>query len=296
MLMPKYFDNSIASHSYEILAEIPCALPERHKKWHRESWGCLVCKDKWYRSLPWVSVGAKEDEALFSTLETSEADREDMRRKPRFSSEIKDYWIEHGEEWKGYTFEFYGIEIGESNNPDDYHFWRIKREAYPNLIIYQARMRICYEPQIKTLPIYLEIQYRGYNKQRISIEGLDARSEISMYDLRYLLKARDAYLGFEPQFGIDSHDLQIKLNEFLEAAKRLGEKRLPFSVLSLCQWYGRQSEEKPMLYKTRKPYYDFLKQVQAEEGEKKVEEIKKWLDKKYQDALNSPPPQTQSLI
>ncbi|HYP25536.1 MAG TPA: hypothetical protein VE262_02365 [Blastocatellia bacterium] len=277
----------VVRHTIELIADIPCDRPEAHKSYHKEKSGCLVCKDFWYRSLPWVrsfsSRHLDDDSGLLRFLNLPK----DIRNEnARYSRVIKDFWIEYGKEWEGYTCEHFGVELGEVDDPDSSPYLRIPIEDKPNLFIRLFRIRVCYEPQKVDCPLFLEVKLTGVRDYEISIKGLDADLDISTADVKYLMRAREFLLNIDPEplWGLQTKELITKLDGFKKAARQLGEEKIDFSKLNLCNWYGGRGEGKEAKYKTRKPYYEFLKQVRAEAGDKAVKSIKELLEREYKEA------------
>lgn len=173
---------------------IPCQDPEKHQEYtYQEEWDavCWYCHSKWYESLPWVRSSLEtlrydDDKALMSLLRVAD----DIQKKKRLTVVYRNCWEHLDADHQNYISELFGIEIGESKDPDSYPYWRLTKKASPNLIIPIIRHRICYEPQMKEYPIYLEIVYTGFHRE-INMHGFDSVEDLSMSDLKYLLRALD---------------------------------------------------------------------------------------------------------
>lgn len=211
-----------------------CEDSEKHKEWIRtQEWGkeCGYCHTKWYESLPWARSSFEtrrydNDESLMSLLQIDD----DARKKKRLSVVYRNCWEHMGAGYENYISELLGIETGELKDPDSYPYWRISKKAKPNLIIPVLRQRICYEPQMKECPVYLEIVYSGFNQQ-ISIHGLNTVEDISMSHLNPILQARDWLVGkdrMEMQGSVKSQHggaRNVKVaNQPKDIKKALGEK------------------------------------------------------------------------
>jgi hypothetical protein len=180
-------------HDTEIYG-VPCIEPEKHKDSTKtQEWGdeCWLCSVQWYDALPWVrssldALRYEDDEALLELLQVPE----DARKKKRLTVAYRNCWGNLDADHQNYTCELFGIEMGESENPDSYPYWRLTQKATPNMIIPILRDRICYEPKIKECPIYLEVVYSGF-KREITMHGLDSVEDLIASDLKYLLRARN---------------------------------------------------------------------------------------------------------
>ena len=190
----------LVHHTHEINADIPCDRPEAHQRFHAEGHGCVVCKDAWYSSLPWQRKFHEQNlvddsSALFSFLRL----RAKLHNYPRYSRTKKDVWVEkYGQEWKGYTLEEFGIDIGETKDFQNIPFRRpshIHLKSKPDRFIPILRYRICYEPQIESYPLFLEIIVTDFvfRRYEVAIKGLEIKSVIKPKDLSPLLKARDFF-------------------------------------------------------------------------------------------------------
>jgi hypothetical protein len=125
------------------------------------------------------------DDGVLALLKAAD----DVRKKNRRTIVYRNCWEQGGAGFEDYVCEFFGIEIGESKDPDSYPYWHLKVEDKPNLIVPILRQRICYEPQMTECPIYLEIIFQGFDRD-IRLCGLDRDLEIQHQDLIPLLRAR----------------------------------------------------------------------------------------------------------
>jgi hypothetical protein len=110
MSIASHVKKGLVSHEHEILGDIPCKNPERHKGYQRES-GCWYCRKKWRESLPW--------HRLNNYTYAPDEVREDIRSKDRFSNTIRDRLAEEKGNWSGFACEMFGVVIGESEKPDE---------------------------------------------------------------------------------------------------------------------------------------------------------------------------------
>jgi hypothetical protein len=177
-------------HITEVFGDLPCKDPERHKDYQTRDGECWYCAGKWRESLPWVRNGLKQmryddDGGVLALLKVPD----DVRKKDRRTVVYKDCWKQDGVGFEDYVCEFFGIEIGDSKDPESYPFWHLTIEDKPNLIIPILRQRVCYEPQITECPIYLEIVFQKFDYE-IRFCGLDRDLDITDQDLTPLLRAR----------------------------------------------------------------------------------------------------------
>lgn len=181
-----------APHDREIYG-VPCKNPEKHKDTTHTEDGvdeCWYCVAQWYEALPWVrssldALRFDDDKALTALLRLPE----DTQKKRRLTVVYKNCW-EHLEDRQGYIAEVFCIEMGESKDPDSYPYWRVAQAARPNMMLPILRERICYEPQIKDCPIYLEVATSGFNRD-LTMHGLDSIEDLSLSSLEPLLRVRD---------------------------------------------------------------------------------------------------------
>lgn len=209
-------------HDTEIYG-VPCLEPKKHKDSTKtQEWGdeCWLCSVQWYEALPWVrsaldALYYEDDEALMTLLQVTE----DARKKRRLTVVYRNCWGSLDANHQGYICELFGIETGESKNPDSYPYSRLTQKASPNLIIPIFRERICYEPQIRECPIYLEIVSSGYHRE-IQMHGLDSVEDISLSNLEYLFRVRDWLLDKEHQVNEDDKNEQDDDTEQWEAVRK----------------------------------------------------------------------------
>ncbi|MEK6409254.1 MAG: hypothetical protein AABN34_20200 [Acidobacteriota bacterium] len=166
---------------------VECRQGGSHKNYHRPE-GCSVCGYAWVASLPFYRPYQREDELL--KVEHGISDEVEWYKKI-----VRDPWGSEGKEWSGYIVEYFGPKLKEMDTPDDYLFWRIEDEQKPNVIIPLLRTRVCYDPQKKNIPIFLEFRYRGLVTS--AIRGMDSDLEIDARQLGDLLHVRSRLLGFD---------------------------------------------------------------------------------------------------
>ncbi|HKS41840.1 MAG TPA: hypothetical protein VJX74_14590 [Blastocatellia bacterium] len=267
------------SHEQEFYG-VPCANPDNNihqLATHQQEWGdeCWICLSSWADSLPWHRSGLdsaryNDDGALFTYLRLPD----ELKSKPRFSVTYNNVWNEPGVD--GYISELFGIELGESKDPDSYPYYRLNRKEKPNVIIPVLRQRICYGPQIKDCPIFLEVIYKEFRRE-INWRGLDTVEDISTDDLKWLLRVIDLLHGKEGLGPFDdsisaldslSAKARIRLKDFITAAERLAQNESKFSILKLCNNYGWR---KGKAAQSRDLYYKFLSDIKSEGGAEKAE-------------------------
>ena len=258
----------------EIIADIQCPWPDGHPKIPEDGGECWVCFSQWRASLPWhQSVQASLfplNNALFTLLKNLP---KEYAKKKRRTQIVKDCWKEFGNEWLGYSCELFGVEIDHRDDPNTFPEWRMIVKSEPNLVIAALRMRVCYEPQIVWKPLYLEMLYLGKARYFISIVNLHQDEDITEDDMRPLLRARRFLLSKGP-FPLPriSPPLRKKFNKFLDAAGKLGETGLSFSIINL---------HKIADYGSRTSFYDFKKAVIKEAGEGEWEQIFKEIEDRF---------------
>lgn len=178
------------THITEVFGDLPCKKPEQHQDYKTRDGECWLCNVNWRESLPWVRPALKQmryddDDAVLALLKVDD----DLRKMNRRTVVYKDCWKQNGAGFEDYVCEFFGIEIGESKDPESYPYWHLTVKDKPNLIIPILRQRICYEPQMTKCPIYLEIVFQQSDYE-IRFCGLDRDLEIKDKDLTPLLRAR----------------------------------------------------------------------------------------------------------
>lgn len=161
---------------------IECSRPAHQSKYLTPN-GCIACAQTWLNSLPIYRPGEPEDDFLKIEFDIPD-NLEWCKRLTKLD----------GDGWQGYTAESFGPRLGEVADPEDYPYWRIPDAANPNAIIRLLRMRVCYEPQKETVPIFLELLYYGFNIKS-AIRGMDGGIEVGPQELAPLLRVRNLLLG-----------------------------------------------------------------------------------------------------
>lgn len=281
MILPQY-DSLNQIHRHHLPNPPPCKNPDRHviKDNKRR---CITCAQSWLKSLPWDSHSFHNrhrsnsiDDALLVQLGLKES-------LIKRTATVRDYISHYGESWRGYTCEYFGVEIGMSEDPDSYPYSRLVIEGVDrNFIILLLRERICYEPKNAECPVFLEILFQGFDYE-VSIKGLSPRLEIGFTDLNPILRVRE--FAFENLARTMKNPvLENKLQGFIMAAAKLGKNNERFSIPKLCKHYG---QGKTAGYKSRDSYYSFLKVVGREEGSEMSERVAKRIHEAYEIAKTS---------
>jgi len=159
---------------------IECNKESHRVLYHEPSGACLTCAYEWLSSLPFYRFYEHEDDSLrvkFGIAENVEW----------YKKIIKDW---DSEELRGYTVEFFGPNRGEIEDPDGYPYLRILDEQNPKLLIQLLRTRVCYEPQQRDTPIFLELLYEGF-RVTSAIKGMNSNIEIGTQELEPLLRVRN---------------------------------------------------------------------------------------------------------
>lgn len=213
MKFPDGYDSSNNLRTNEVTGNIPCIDPILHAKHHRDE-GCIACTMTWLHALPWHfpfhyrDDHNRVDDALLLKLKL------DKKLKKRTFT-FKDYWLNNGEEWRGFACEIFCLEIGEREPPISYPYARFAFDEAPNLILHICRWRMCYEPQQVDVPLYLEIHWLSNFSKDVLIQGLDPDLSIKPDNLEPLLRLR-AFL-----FGQDS---------LLPSGEQSSNKKRAFSI------------------------------------------------------------------
>jgi hypothetical protein len=268
---------AVIPHYYEINVDIACNKPDDHWQLYRNEYECRVCKEAWFNLLPWQSnshSGFDNDAALCSLLKVPAT----MRKLPRYSKITKDIWVRHyGEQWQGYTLEQFGIDTGKKKPKTSNPHNTIHIQEKPEALIQTFRTRIAFESQKNNQPVWLEI-INSFNEADISIKGLDNNLEIGTTDLIPILRAREFI--FNKLVELNSGSFNMTVSRFMQAARRLGRKRKPFTKPNLCIEMGG--------YKSRNTYYAFINDVIKEAGKAVADKIEERIEEQYKMGQSEP--------
>jgi hypothetical protein len=279
----KQADKVFIPHYRKAIFGVPCKDPERDKEYMRrnEVTGqneCLICDMDFEGTLPWKHgrIGRTDETHYDATQMLLMKVRQELREKVRHVVTYYDCWEE---DYPGYVIEWFGIEEGEFEDLNSYPYHRLVIGENPRLLVPILRERICYIPSMRDIPVYMEILNYGFDYD-MKLCGLDPRVDMTLLDLRPMIKARDIYFN-RPWMGLPLHNRKLwdRWKEFVRAAETLGSKGEKFTIPNLCKYYKSDQE-----YKSTDIFDDFLKAIEEEEVD--GEELSKEAEKRIRMAYN----------
>jgi hypothetical protein len=259
---------------------VPCQDPERDKEYLRRNEvtqrdECWSCDMDFERTLPWKR-GRTDKTHYDATQILLMKVREELRENVRHVVTYYDSWED---DYPGYAIEWFGIEEGEFEDLDSYPYHRLVIGENPKLLVPILRERICHIPSMRDIPVYIEILNYGFDYD-LKLCGLDPRVDMTLLDLKPMIKARDIYFN-RPWMGLPLHNRKLwdRWKGFVRAAETLGSRGEGFTISNLCKYYNGDQE-----YKSRDIYDGFLKAIEEEELD--GEELSKEAAKKIRIAYD----------